>query len=145
VTFFEDLKVRTKNNSPVKVSNGLLAIAQALKMPPNKAEHEDACEFLGKFLNHLNDNLPLEGQKEHKLLFLWKNLFLNRCLNSECHSMNGKNSVMWNHLIQIPATTSSVWLQSLLWTQVFGRFTTEDDEVCKKCCACKPAAHHMQT
>ena len=35
-------------------------------------------------------------------------------------------------------------MQSLLWTQAFGRFTTEDDEVCKKCGDCKPAAHHVE-
>ena len=58
--------------------------------------------------------------------------------------MNGKTNLMWNHSIQIPTTTSSVRLQSLLWTQAFGRFTTEDDEVCKKCGDCKPAAHHVE-
>ena len=36
----------------------------------------------------------------------------------------------------------SVRLQSLLWMQAFGRFRTEDDEVCEKCSDCKPAAHH---
>ena len=58
--------------------------------------------------------------------------------------MNGKTNLMWNHSIQIPTTTSSVRLQSLLWTQAFGGFTTEDDEVCKKCGDCKPAAHHVE-
>ena len=58
------MKARAKNNSAVKISNGLLAIAQAVKMPPNKAEHEDAYKFFGKFLNHLADHLPFEGQKE---------------------------------------------------------------------------------
>jgi hypothetical protein len=33
--FFEELTVRAKNNSAVKISNGLLAIAQAVKMLPN--------------------------------------------------------------------------------------------------------------
>ena len=144
ITFFEEVGARTKSNSAIKITNGLLAIAETVGMPPNKAEHEDACEFFGKFLNHLSDHLPFEGQKELKLLFLWKNLELNRCLNSECNSMNGKTGVMWNHRIQIPSTTSSVRLQSLLWTQAFGRFTTEDDEVCKTCVDCKPAAHHVE-
>ncbi len=31
--FFEEMKARAKNNSAVKISNSLLAIAQAVKMP----------------------------------------------------------------------------------------------------------------
>jgi ubiquitin C-terminal hydrolase len=135
--------VHHKKTSPVRLCEGPLAVAHSIGMIPDVRDHKDAREFLNKILEGLKSEIfenELEGLNG---IFQWKLLILNRCLVPECEKIFGMRVVMWNYPIQIPVTSTSVNLQSLLWSHSNGRFTTEDDEVFKTC-DCKPAAHHVE-
>ena len=132
-----------KKTSPVRLCEGPLDLAHAIGMIPDVREHKDASEFLTKILEGLTYEIFESELAELNELFQWKIFCLNRCLVPECKKVSGRSVVMWSRPIQIPKTGNTINLQSLLWCHSTGRFTTEDDEVCKTC-HCKPAAHHVE-
>ena len=134
----------TNRSTALKLQEGPLNIAQSCGMTPNRMEHKDSSEFLNLLLNRINDQLPLKGKQELDYLFRLTTLELNRCLVPTCHSLSGKSNTTWNILLHIPTSPYSIRLQSLLWTRVYGRFSTEDDEVCSKCAEGKPVVHHSE-
>jgi sentrin-specific protease 1 len=135
--------VPDKKTSSVRLCEGPLAVAQSIGMIPDVRDHKDAREFLNKILEGVASEIFENELEDLNGIFQWKILSLNRCLVPECEKIFGRRVVMWNYPIQIPVTSTPVNLQSLLWSHSNGRFTTEDDEVCKTC-SCKPAAHHVE-
>ena len=132
-----------KKTSPVRLCEGPLAVAHAVEMIPDAREHKDAREFFNKVLEGLKYKMLENELAELNGLFQWKIFCLNKCLVPDCEKISGRRVVMWNYPIQIPKTSNIISLQSLLWCHSTGRFSTEDDEVCKNC-DCKPAAHHVE-
>ena len=132
-----------KKTSPVRLCEGPLAVAHAIEMIPDAREHKDACEFFNKVLEGLKYEMLENELAELNGLFQWKIFCLNKCLVPDCEKISGRQVVMWNYPIQIPKTSNIINLQSLLWCHWTGRFSTEDDEVCKNC-DCKLAAHHVE-
>ena len=126
-----------KGCSSVKLYDGPLAIARCIGMNPNRAEHKDASEFYNSFMNNIFDEISINEKQDLVSLFQWKILDLNRCLVSECEKMNGRSAVMWSFPVLIADTSLALRLQSLLLTQVNGRFTTEEDAPLVKWRSCK--------
>ena len=122
-------------SAALKLREGPLNITQSCGMAPNKLEHKDSSEFLNMLLNRINEQLPVEGKEELERLFKLTTLELNRCLVPTCHSLSGKSSTTWNVILYIPTS---------LWTRMYGRFSTEEDEVCNECSERKPAVHHSE-
>ena len=130
--------------SSMKLEDGLLNIARSCGMTPNRKEHKDSSEFFNLLLNEIYEQLPLDGKQELEYFFKFTTLELNRCLVPSCHSLSGKTNTMWNLMLQISTSSYTLRLQSLLWTRMYGRFSTEDDEVCNKCVDGKPVVHHCE-
>ena len=134
-------QLEMKPSTVIGLEDGPLRVAQSCDMIPSVREHKDSNEFLNILLNRLFEQLPRDGKHELQCLFQLTTLELNKCLIQECSSLSGKTNRMWNMLIQIPTTIHCIRLQSLLWTRMYGRLSTEDDEICNKC-DLKPAVHH---
>ena len=88
-------------------------------------------------MNNIFDEISINEKQDLVSLFQWKILDLNRCLVSECEKMNGRSAVMWSFPVLIADTSLALRLQSLLLTQVNGRFTTEEDAPLVKWRSCK--------
>lgn len=112
-------------------------------MIPDTRDHKDAHECFTKILGDIHSEIFQFESDELSALYQWKLFTLNRCLVPECQKISGKRVVMWTYPIQVPIINDTINMQSLLWTHSTGRFTTEEDEVCKSC-SCKPAAHHVE-
>ena len=112
-------------------------------MIPSINDHKDAREFFNTLLEGIKSETFETESVEVNALFQWKILSLNRCLIPECEKISGRRVVMWSYPIQIPITSNTINLQSLLLSHLNGRYTTEDDEVCQTC-DCKRAAHHVE-
>jgi hypothetical protein len=95
---------------------GPLVVVHSIGMIPDVRDHKDAHEFLNKILEGLKSEIFENELEDLNGIFQWKLLILNRCPVPECEKNFGMHVVMWNYPIQIPVTSTSVNLQSLLWT-----------------------------
>ena len=134
----------TKKYMSMELEDRPLNITQWCAMIPNMKEHKDSSEFINLLLNRIEDQLPVERKQELGDLFKLTTLELNRCLVPECRSLCGKTNTTYNVMLRVPVSPYSIRLHSLLWTKVYGRFSTENDEVCSKCAEGKPVVHHSE-
>jgi hypothetical protein len=143
--FQEMAKISNKKNnaSCVRFVNGPLTIATSVGMEPRLDCHEDGNELLNKIFSEMYSEINENHRKYLTSLVQWHIFCLNRCLSSECNSIRGRSFMPWNLSIDIPRLSDTIELWSLIRTLTFGRLSTEEDDVCRKC-DFKPASHYVE-
>lgn len=143
--FQEMAKISNKKNnaSCVRFVNGSMTIATSVGMEPRLDCHEDGNELLNKIFSEMYSEINENHRKYLTSLVQWHIFCLNRCLSSECNSIRGRSFMPWNLSIDIPRLSDTIELWSLIRTLTFGRLSTEEDDVCRKC-DFKPASHYVE-